>query len=157
MPPFLALQLPFGCHLRRPRPNDLAYALMLTTVLAISTVIASSTGSQHEESAIVSILYDIGYWRLIAECLLFPVVEEVLFREALPRMMSSFMPMSLAISISAVAFAAIHLHSTWPPRIVLFIGAVSLSIIYARYDNLIMPIIVHVQLNVALSAYNLLQ
>lgn len=128
----------------------------MATVLFALTLAASEFGGDPSVQQGRRLFYGTGLVSLLAACVIVPVFEEVLFREALPRLLAAAMPVQLAVFFSAAAFAAVHLGFGWPAWTVLFLGGLMLSAIYDLSGNLLVPIIVHVLLNAALTAYDFL-
>lgn len=90
-----------------------------------------------------------------------PLVEEFLFRFGLLRLLMKWLPRSVSILLSAIAFAAWHSEylSTQPAAIsaliALFIGGVALGTIYVHSQTLLAPIVVHMVYNaLAFSPFN---
>lgn len=78
---------------------------------------------------------------LVVVSVMAPVFEEFLFRGFLLASLSRYMSTGVAIAISAVAFAAVHLNlSDFIPLTVL---GVILGIVYSRSRNLLAPVILH--------------
>lgn len=151
-----AHRIPERCAVRIPSIRETFSAVLMALVLFVLTLFASGYGSGSTSGYGNSYLYGYSFVGLAISCLIAPVVEELIFREALPRLLARRVPAGVAVLASAAAFAAIHMGYGWPAWIALFIGAVLLSVSYSRSQNLSVPILSHCLLNATLSVYSAL-
>lgn len=123
----------------------MASAIAVASILFLLTLIAAAvrSGLPGEDG----LRQGPAIFRMLMDCAIIPLCEEVLFREALPRLLSRWTGPSIAVIASATLFAAVHMGVGWAAWAALFIGALVLSYAYARSSNLSVPVAAHVLLN----------
>jgi len=147
-------QIPERFSVRILSCYDIILAALIAFVLFLSTLIASGIGQLPEQDDGNAYLYGNTFIGLAVSCLIAPIIEEVLFRETIPRLLARRFPAGFAVLASAVAFATIHIGYGWSAWMVLCVGAVLLSVSYSKSENLLVPILTHCMLNTAISAYD---
>lgn len=156
LPRLLALSLPDDRRFRLPDLREFAGSVLLAAVLFTLTLVASGLGDGLSPQSQGGLLYGTGPVGLLIACIVGPVCEEVLFREALPRLLAGAMRVQFALVLSAAAFAAVHLGLGWPAWAALFLGGLMLSAAYNLSGNLLVPIVAHALLNASLIVYQAL-
>eukprot|EP00271_Cylindrocystis_brebissonii_P013013 TRINITY_DN32556_c0_g1_i1.p1 TRINITY_DN32556_c0_g1~~TRINITY_DN32556_c0_g1_i1.p1 ORF type:complete len:488 (-),score=63.92 TRINITY_DN32556_c0_g1_i1:729-2192(-) len=151
-PDFFSFDLRRPFNLRRgwllwTLPGFLGAALMVELVALGQVAIAGAEPPRESADALLQVLpiiaiSPLGTFSLVMVAGVFaPVLEETIFRGFLMTSLTKWMPVPLAVILSASAFALAHLTPSEFPKLAT-LGCV-LGFTYARTRNLLTPMIIH--------------
>ena len=114
--------------------------VLMGVILLVAASVATSPLSEWLDTDIRT--FPEGEWTLVLAVVVAPILEELIFRGRLISIFRREMPLSLAVVLSSLMFAAAH--GSFVVALDAFIAGLILSYFYISTRSIIMPIILHV-------------
>lgn len=114
--------------------------VLMGVVLLVAVSIATSPLSKWLDSDVRT--FPDGGWTLLVAVVVAPILEELIFRGRLISIFRREMPVSLAVVLSSLLFAAAH--GSFVVALDAFIAGVILSYFYLSSGSIILPILLHI-------------
>ncbi len=146
-----------GLDLSAPTWKHIGWGLVITLatlqLLGLLSIALDWLGliDSAQEQALLELIPTGGwglFWFFILVALLTPIVEEIIFRRGLYKLLSGRIGFGLALTISSLLFGLVHFDGSGLGAVVAttIAGAV-LVLVYRWSDNLWVPIIMHMTVN----------
>ena len=114
--------------------------VLMGVVLLVAASVATSPLAEWLDNDIRS--FPDGEWTLVVAVVVAPILEELIFRGRLISIFRREMPLSVAVVLSSLIFAAAH--GSFVVALDAFIAGLILSYFYLSSRSIIMPIILHI-------------
>ena len=157
---FLIALIYFGIYFREEKnlfktdkiiKSIISFTLFIPLLFLISFIIQYVLPEYKQQEIVLNfkstLIEDKGI--LLHVLILAPVVEEVIFRGYIYRILKSKLPIIFSMIISSTLFALIHYNVL--SYILLFVLSIFLTYIYERNGSIICPIIIHSLFNLMMS------
>lgn len=114
--------------------------VLMGVVLLVASSIATSPLQKWLDSDVR--VFPDGEWTLLVAVVAAPILEELIFRGRLISIFRREMPLSLAVVLSSLMFAAAH--GSFAVGVDAFLAGLIMSYFYLRSGSIILPIILHI-------------
>lgn len=128
-----------------------AIFVIFTVNMSLSLLVPQNNLEEFTEAS--QVLYAYPLWQaLLANALLVPILEEVIFRGLLFSRLQKAMPNVIVALITSVAFGLVHGQLIW--MIFAFVVGLVLSYVRIKADSILPTIMMHVMINTYATAVN---
>ena len=135
---------------KRKLLNCIVYFFYCTTIIYFISIASELLLHEYDEQKIVKYFKENEIYMidLINTVIIAPIVEEIVFRGMLYRLLKSYLPIAMSMVISSFIFSIVH--DNVLVSIVLFALGILLCFSYEMYKSICFPVLIHSLFNLVM-------